>query len=320
MWGPPDASLLSSLDVVLEYLEARLADCAAREEHRIQFLRWARRLRESIRGGLLMTSIAIDVRADAVPIDTFVEIVNWWPYAEAFDPCLHLANALTQDVTKRYICISRHQAEDHTDNDYVRIVELGSFIEYFVRPNTGSNLTHDEVWDLWESFKEEGDLSGFERWWCGGRGRTWVLPLEEYHNLDSQKEESNPGTVFFDSLGIAYQDGFGRKHEPFALAMVYPPRFKRAGCSFAQPTALDANWASDAVFYVSSGKADAWGRTKSCIGAKRECRERVHGRFKPLTPDFKVIEIGSSAPMEVSDGRHVLHAALERFMRVVVGA
>jgi hypothetical protein len=75
------------------------------------------------------------------------------------------------------------------------------------------------------------------------------------------------------------------------LVGVYYPQGYQVG-SAKQPTTLDGFQLGS--YFLSYGKHDGWGRTRSCSGTLPPQRERVHAPFGPLSDDFTGREIGPS--------------------------
>lgn len=279
-----------------------------------RFKKWLYSLQRHDEGRILATSLAIDLLSGALnrtelanifsaidgsprrAIESFAEVLDKEPYFS------------------RLICCSPfpEPPDDSQEHLYVRIVEMASFITFYLGPTYGyTNALDDrkEIADIFlnDRFRFE-DLDDLDRAWTGSRGRVWVLPRASFETILND-HKANAASVLNDALGLGYPAG--PSGHPEFLAVFYPSHFPEK-CK--QPTSADARW-SKPGFYLSNGREDAWGRTQSCSGRHEPIKERVHaGVDKFSGAGFSVKWVGPAAAPPI-DRKALLKEAFCRYKK-----
>jgi hypothetical protein len=315
---------------IFEYVQSRLKSNTNSIALSPGGLNWLHGLDGSPAGRLLTTCLAIDLKAGSVHPDLVNSVFNSLPDRKA-DICTEITRRIRAEAgtstTDWTYGSSRTSTSPEDRERFVRVLELGRFIRYYVRPTLGKNVRPDQVEEVLRQFFEDeegGQMGDIHEWWAGDSGRVWVLPATEFLELRKQANSREPGTVFLDALGVPFPpgDGVGPDGCPHMVAIEYPDQATLASekhCEPRQPTALDATWDGPFPMYVSYGKEDGWGRTQSCTGQRYlnnrygTPRERVHGKFKGLTTEFRARKVGLASPQTGLQTEHVLSAAVERF-------
>ncbi len=291
---------------------------------------WLTALSQNNTGRLLLVCLAIDLKAEAMSPDQFNDVLNALPQ-DSIDICQAIARKLLVDAhstSPRWICGSRLPSGIlDTKERFIRVLELGDFIRFYVRPSLAKGMRPEQVEEVLRQFFDDDDgmtLGDISAWWTGGHGRVWVLPLSEFLQLRDRANPREPGSVYLDALGLPFPpgEGVGLGGSPHVVAVEYPDYgtlSAEKNCEPKQPTALDATWDSPSPMYVSHGKEDGWGRTHSCTGQKYlesrygTARERVHGKFEGLTWHFRALNVGPASPQFGLQTEKVLSAAINRF-------
>ncbi|HWB96037.1 MAG TPA: hypothetical protein VG672_05030 [Bryobacteraceae bacterium] len=280
---------------------------------------WLNSLQKSPAGRLLAISIALDLVSDAVDDSIYRDVLRSLP-APAGNPCQEFAAALHKhpEYEGKLLGVSRIRPRPLEEGDhFVRVLEIGTFVKFYDAPRSGRGLRLDEVTEVRQLYFEDGsysDLGDIREVWSGKNGRVWVLPLRDLNAAREAAAREQPGTPVLDALGIPLRQGFGPDYLPDLVAIHYPPDWKTENPP-RQPTAIDADWQSEEIYYISYGAEDGWGRTHSCSGSASSCRERVHGPFAPLNHGFRGEHIGPAKPLASGDLEHVVQEAYRRFER-----
>lgn len=282
---------------------------------------WLSSLMTTLGGQLLAICMAIDLCVGAVPAAVYIEILNSLPPHRNM-PCQEFAEALTKKLEYASSLIGSASAGTKLDQEdhYVRVMEIGEFAFYYDKQRSGRGLRPEEVSEVEEEYFAEPaeETLAHVGVWTGKNGRVWVVAAQDLQAVRPLLQEQFPGTPVMDAIGLNYRVGFGINGTPRLVAVHYPE-----SASFdpppRQPTAIDADWAAEHVFYVSYGSVDHWGRTHSCSGVRPECRERIHHTIYDLTEQWRCEKIGDAEPVELIDLSHVLLAACERFTKFCPG-
>jgi hypothetical protein len=197
-----------------------------------------------------------------------------------------------------------------TSIPYVRVLELGDFILYYL-PATAETL--DEVSVERVRLKYLSDPEGYSlgeitAWWSGSRDTVWITSSEDVEWLKQQYPAGEFASTLMDALGLTFSHGVGSGGKFELVAVTYPTD---APVACWQPTALDSGWARGGGFYLSYVKQDNWGRTQSCSGDLPSIRERIHKKFQGLTDDFYLRGIGNTGKPPADEVK-LLQAAYER--------
>ena len=291
---------------------------------------WLSDLAASHRGQLLMLNVAFDAQVKALSLETCAAVLDFLP-APLGDGCNEFAVARTAFEREFLGQLSVPESNGNPDlqpedEGYVRVLEIGNFTYYYVRPGTGRGLSAEEIGEVRRQYFGESASASFEditQVWKGKNGRVWVLREDDFQKLMRQPVlvltveagDSFQGENIRNALGLPMLSGYGPHGGPELVAVHYPPRC--IGLQPRQPTSLDADWESAHVFYVSYGLVDGWGMTHSLSVDLQGCRERVHGPFQPLTAEFFGQYIGEARPLSISETDHmqVVGVAAQRYDR-----
>lgn len=265
---------------------------------------WLDSLAYSLDGKRLAACIAIDLISGSLETEFYAEVLAY--LEKPFDnPSGSFAKALERfpDKGKLVACSAYNQAAVKDGPTYVRVMDLAVFIEYYVTPDYG--MTLGDAAEVRHTFLQGTSLEDVKRPWQGGRGRVWLLPLEDFlahHDPDGNRV----ATELNDILGLGIEAGLPGANLPELICVHYPENFDV--CTCAQPTALDAQWKTSG-YYVSYIRQDHWGRTQSCSGKRVSCRERIHGTLEGgLDERYSAHLIGTAGPIAHSRVSLVLQA------------
>lgn len=296
------------------FLTRRIAGSRGKQAQ--SFKSWLRKLEKNPQGRILAASMAIDLVSGALEADDLASVFKDMDPAE--EPAsVAFAKALDEEpYSSRFVCCSRfpEPPDDATPHLYVRILEMDSFITYYLAPTYGYSQAQDDRVEIYNSFLKEGfdftKLDDLDVEWTGERGRVWVLPRANFESI-IKNHAADAATVLNDALGLGYSKGGGPSGKPEFVAVFYPEKFPE---KCRQPTFADAQWRRRG-FYLSNGKDDAWGRTHSCSGLREPVPERVHRGVPKFSGEgFSVNRIGFATP-PLMDFEKLLEAAYERYMR-----
>jgi hypothetical protein len=276
-----------------------------------------RALATTPKGKLCATCLAIDLRAGAIRTPEVIEIIE---SVMGGDICSGIAKVLSEEKYHHLNCCSLLESPAPKGNDaYVTVMEIATFINKFVKPNTGEGFSPEEVKKILDTyFDDEGDLSALTKCDLRPSGRLWVLPRSEYSQLLARANRGDTARVFLDALGLTLKSGHGVNGLPFLVAILHP---EDHDCGAKQPTSWDAWWANTHIQFISFRRVDGWGRTFSCTGVRYfdandegMPRERVHRDSHSLS-GFTGRIIGGAPPVEPVAQDAVFSAALNRFVK-----
>jgi hypothetical protein len=230
-------------------------------------------------------------------------------------PVLRFARALEEceSADRQRWWGSRLVSSEHLQERlvYVRVLELGQFIKHYLR-SRAFTLADDDVRTVRQLYLADSSgtsLRGMTEWWSGGRGRVWVLPLEDYEGIVNNQEGIPPATALIDALGLPCTFGLSPDGFPEMIVVEYPSCTD--GIRITRPTSLDANWKTEPFVFLAGGPDETWGKTCSRSGRQWSCRERVHDEFRMKMDDFKVKPVGV-ASLTPQNSEHVLSQAVSR--------
>lgn len=280
-----------------------------------------RALPASSKGKLLATCMAIDIVAEALSPPQIAKIFDKLADGPN-DICDRIADDLTKAEFDALNCASRLECPPLAEGDaYVTVMEISSFMRKFVKPNTGEELSPDEIQRACRMFFEgDCDLSSLAKCELGKSNRLWVFPKSQFEQLRERmsRDAGKGAQILIDALGMSYRRGFGVGNLLHLVAIIHPAGRE---CGAKQPTAFDAHWRETHVQFISFGKEDGWGRTYSCTGSRYfesddegMPRERVHRDQSGLL-GFTGKSLGYAGPLGNITQEMVLNAALKRFAR-----
>lgn len=189
--------------------------------------------------------------------------------------------------------------ESHEPWSYARVLELGSFIRYYVTPNTGATLDDVDrrrIRRLYFGKARGVPLAKVRRAWHGGRDRTWVVPGSEIDPLIDPllAAKRRDATNLVNRLGLAVSGGIA-DGKAYMVCVRYPDG---QPLEAAQPTALDADWTHGTTFFLSCGGCRGWGKSYSLTGDQEGCPELVHAPLPRLTRAYLGHDVGPCEPIE----------------------
>ena len=261
---------------------------------------WIEGMRATDDGELLGICLAIDVRNGAIDRSDLAAVVS--AVVPTGDGRRDFSQAM--DIVGRPLCATRLRDKAPTpDTVYARVLELGSFIHYYLRPQYHYSATEpNDVAEVRRVFFGNGTqrchLGDINETWSGEGSLIWVLDKEDLQTVAEHVPSDTAATSLCEDLGLHLPDGVGILGYPELLLVTYPSDFESSfDRRCVQPTTFDANWARDDIHYISFVKRDQWGRTRSCSGAKPiAVKERVHLEFDGLTDDFYAEIVGCATP------------------------
>ena len=302
---------MTSWQTVKDYLALTVVALMRNQE---QGELWLRELELCPDGQRLAVCMAIDLHSNAVSPEVFANVLDdlklgWKDPREAFGEIVNGNNC------NNYICLSGFYAEQN-DDIYVRILELGDFIEFYLT-DRGYSRTRAHVKRVRSMYFDPPSgvaLSEVRRWIRGRMPNVWVMPFKDLISLTSGEPEGRRGDILYDALGLTGKNGVGGRNRPELIGVRYPEQFS-IGC--VQPTTLDAWWKEAGSYYLSYGKDDAWGRTHSLSGDLESQRERVHSLFKNLTRGYRTHYIGVVKKSPSTSSDRIIKEAYRRLEEVI---
>lgn len=259
---------------------------------------WLEQLPDAVDGDLLGICLAIDLISGAIASKTIAEIIDDLPDGNGD------ARSKFYDAVNRRVpsvrCQSQLTPTTVEPTSYVRVIELGDFILYYLRPTYPYTTDPADVATVRRLFLQRtprplGDITNP---WSGRHQIVWVVPQQEVQNVLVASANANVAAAeLADRLGLALNGGVGPNNALELLAVTYPLSFESDhGIRCHQPTSLDANWGNLETLYVSHGRDDGWGRTRSCGGTRPGMPERVHSEIPRLNDGFTLSALGVTAP------------------------
>jgi hypothetical protein len=265
---------------------------------------------EAIRLG---ACLAIDLKSGALNPKTVGQVFDLLPLAEpdpvaAFEQAFGLHSLATTLVCSSELHCDYLNPPDH----YIRFLTLAEFVTYLVGPTHG--VLPDAAGAAWvmKRYFSPGPtgLQTVRQIYAGRKGVVWIASAQEINALVVGRTHDDAATFLNDALGLGKGPGIlGAKTE--LVSIEYPEGFDKA-VACRQPCTFDAWWGCSTWYFLSYGKVDGWGRTRSCSGNADELRERVHGSINKLTDEYKASFIGYVTPAIPNRGKLTL-AALDRF-------
>ena len=273
-------------EVLLESVVASMNDTDKGKE-------WLRKLDVCEEGRRLGICIAIDVLSGALQAQTFADILDLVDETKA-NARHAFAEATGDPPPAHLICASKFATPAVSGTEvYVRVLELGAFIDFYVGPVLHkSSLDPEDVNDVRIDFFTDGaeeDWPDINVEWSGRFPRVFVTSLEELEALLEGVGADKRGEVVNDSFGFGFKEGVGEDHLPELVAVKYADH---VGTQFYQPTTFDVSWVDVGGYYLSYGAKDQWGRTQSCSGTHPAVRERIHRGFSDTISRYKGLYIG----------------------------
>lgn len=268
--------------------------------------KWIRRLGQTESSQRLGISIAIDIRSGAVASETYAQIIGFIN-AQVADPTVSFAKSI--GIFRDHKNLTAVAAPCDGSRDivrYARLLELDTFIRYFLTPNYG--YTAADRREVREVFLREplAPIDDLGPVWEETNRATWVVDFKELECFLSSSQTSGMATDICNHYGIPI-------HRPTELIFVlYPENLE--GLTAVKPTALD-NWHFSGESYVSSVEPDGWGRSVVLSGDGVGFRERVHRPLKFLPESFSISYIGEARPV-VRNSERILQEAYHRLERV----
>lgn len=266
---------------------------------------WLNKLKITPTGQRLAICLAIDLLSKSLTGALVVAVLDKIPkYFN--DPIAAFTTACDAVGTTKFA--SRYSGHPQTDEPYVRILELGDFILFYLY-DRGYTLEEEDVERVRAAYldKPEGTpLGDIRKPWSGSRGTIWVTSKKEVTDLQGNSGGKFP-EVLADVLGLSLPSSVGPYNTLDLVAVEYP--LGRPECW--QPTCFDVGWTNGGGLYVSYGYEDRWGRTHSCSGNPPRMRERIHKTLEPLTDEFRLRRVGP-APKPAINADALLAAAYAR--------
>lgn len=275
---------------------------------------WVSKLERCEEGSRLGVCIAIDVLSGALEPQVFADILERVDENKA-NARHAFAEVVGDPPDPRLICASRFNIPALGGADvYVRLLELGAFIDFYVGPvYHKSSLDPEDVNDVRTDFFT-GDAT--EHWpditveWSGRFPRVFVTALDELESLLAGVPDGERGAVANDAFGFGLEEGVGEDNKPEFVAVRYTDS---AGAEFYQPTTFDVSWVDAGGYYLSFGDEDKWGRTQSCSGLGGQVRERIHRGFTDSLSRYKGLYIGV-ASVPAADRNELLEEGYRRLL------
>jgi hypothetical protein len=316
------------LQHALDSLRSKLMPLASNPERVAQ---WLDDIEPTDTGKLLALCLSMDLHTGLVSVANCTEILERLPATRSGKASRDLVEArrsYEREHPPQMRCLNADACwdDDAYKHGFVRVMEIERFARFYDSPRSGRGLSSEEIAEVREEYfgpGSEEDFADITAVWTGRNDRSWILPLPQYREMVEQALESegdSEGTgladMFLDSLGLSMPDGRGRANGgPDLVAVIYAPGCRTLECR--QPTALDATWEEEEVFFVSYGRLDGWGRTHSLYGQREGRRERIHGPFAPLTSAFRGEYIGEATKPTLSM-EHVLKEVARRYQEFVL--
>jgi hypothetical protein len=274
---------------------------------------WVDQLPSAADGDLLGVCLAIDLISGATKPETVAQIVD-----DVRDEDGDARSKFYQAVNRcvpSVRCQSRLTLSTPDAVSYMRIIELGDFILYYLRPVYPYTTDPADVATVRRLFlrRTPRPLGDITNPWSGRHQIVWVIPEQEVQAALTRSVTGNDAAVeLADRLGLALNGGVGPGNALELIAVTYPTSFESDhGIQCHQPTTFDANWSAPGTLYVSHGRNDGWGRTRSCSGTRQQMPERVHSELPRLTDGFSLTPIGV-APPPSTDRSAILDEACHR--------
>jgi|GEM_PF-2651350 len=262
---------------------------------------WLNALKGTGENGVLFgVSLAIDILNETIDV---ADLARFFTEHNPGDPN-HAIDLL--DSSEEIAAIrDREPGVPYDHGGYVRVVELGGFVDkYLRRPLDSENV--EWVRREYLSDPRANRLSEVQNAWSGRKGRVWVLPKREF-NEAREAHATNLAAFLNDVLGLGYNRATYAEHPEF-IVVYYPEDFEqRFTVKPRQPTCFDACW-KPAGFYISYAHEDGWGRTHPCSGSELRHRERVHMKIEALTDDFRLEWLGKACEPKFDHARLTLAA------------
>lgn len=266
---------------------------------------WIDALGQTQTGVQLGISMAIDIRSHALDPQIYIEILDRLrspisPAAMAF------AEALTDFPNGEQLLAASAFPQNNDANDarYARLLDLGSFVRYYLTPSYGY-MPYEEAEIRHLFLQDDLNLDDIDVVWSGPRGIVWVIDFTELERLVSTSSPS----IVADAYGIELPD------VTELVYILYPSSFEET-IRCVQPTALDVQWFHPDTTYISFYVSDGWGRTRSLSGTCPPLRERVHKPFSGPLEGFSVGYIGIAEPI-TKDPDSIVQEAYKRFASVL---
>ncbi len=150
-------------------------------------------------------------------------------------------------------------------------------------------------------------LAGYGTWWGGENRIVWVTCARRFIENWGEMDPAKRASAIKDALGIATKPHIFVAYPVEYVGVEYPSEFGRPT---HQPTALDAWWQDSGQWYLSYGKLDSWGRTRSISGTHEPQVERVHRafQFEQVGSNYSIWYLGTAVE-SVQDQKALLRAA-----------
>jgi hypothetical protein len=270
---------------------------------------WLDGLPTSEDGDLLGICLAIDVVSDATPKSVLAGALDG--LGVGLDSRSRFHDAVNNHApTLR--CQSQLMPKTPEGVVYVRILELGDFIEYYLRPVYRYTTDPSDVATVRRLFlrKTPRALGDIRNPWSGRHQVVWVLPQREVlEAIKPPRSADDAATELADRLGLALKGGVGPGNGLELVAVTYPATFEADYATRCrQPRVFDAAWEAPGTLYMSHGREDNWGRTRSCTGTKPQMSERVHPELRSISDAFSLTHVGVARPPATDRSTMVLEA------------
>lgn len=277
---------------------------------------WVVLLSGSYEGQVLAASLAIDLVNKAISGEDLAGVVALTKAVPSHEIIVEFNRVLnTLASTGTGVCASRLDVSPLSTDKYVRTIELSSFVTYYLGPTYGYTTSPGHLEEVRSLFELLGEwpMGEITRLFRGARGICWVAPQSELAPiLAGPSSGCTIAAALNDALGLGILLN-GSTGIPELVVVRYPANFEDVmSVTSKQPTALDATWKPDAVYYISCSKESGWGKSHSCSGQREGIRERVHATVMHLTDDFVASLVGESTPPIVSDRKKWRDAAFAR--------
>ena len=268
-------------------------------------VKWVECLSTSEDGELLGICLAIDLEAESVTPSQIALVLDGVSKNKDARAGFYAAVQHHEPTVR---CASRHLA-DPADFEavYVRIMELGDFITYYLKEPYGYNTEPADVETVRKLFlRAEGrTLGDINPPWSGKHQIVWVVSRRDILGDGPPRVLGDDAAAnLADILGLGMKGGVGPGNSLEIVMVVYPPDFEMTFATRCrQPTAFDANWETAGTLYMSEGRGNAWGLTRSCSGRPDGLPERVHPELARIDRSFVLYPLGVTIPPKVDRTR-----------------
>ncbi len=268
-------------------------------------------------------NIAIDIASRNISSKAYGEFISLIPLDVNKDyPSLQFDNfSNNNDILKKFEA-SFSSKSDRRKTKYVRVIDLGTFLNYiYLISERGITFSYS-VYNNWKKYEidtdNEIDISGVTNsefyMLRGAKPLAWLMPLDEFERVSSEAVAlgQNKSNELLKHLAVKAEKG--KNEKSFLVALHY----EGINVVQYQPVAFHGVYKVYNTYgFVGFRQHDNFGRTAGSLLGRENIQERIHLETKLIDETIKAYSIGELSEDILINDKDLLNEGRERLSKII---